>query len=161
MAGEVLAMFFLDRYVEESTFHVETDHPIARLQDGGKVAKAFVFCRPLDRRLVERAQSVDNSLLAVQRGSHPRPREEVLSSRCQIAISSCFPPRQKSLNDEFHIVGFHEFGRLALGLKGRFVDEFDLDALLNDSLQTRWAGVVGVFPPCYNRSWFGSVKLSR
>jgi len=154
-------MFLLDRYVEEGTFHVEADHPIAWLQNGGKVAKSFVFGRPLDCRLVQRAQSVDNSLLAVQRGSHPRPREEVLSSRCQIAISSCLPPRQKSLNDEFHIVGFHEFGRLALGLKSRFVDEFDLDALLNDSLQTRWAGVVGVFPPCYRSSWFGAVKLSR
>ena len=153
-------MFLLDRYVEEGTFHVEADHPIAWLQNGGKVAKAFVFGRPLDCRLVQRAQSVDNSLLAVQRGSHPRPREEVLASRCQIAIRSCLPPRQKSLNDEFHIVGFHEFGRLALGLKSRFVDEFDLDTLLNDSLQTRWAGVVGVFPPCYHSSWFGAVKLS-
>jgi len=57
--------------------------------------------------------------------------------------------------------GFHEFGTFALGLKGRFVNELDLDSLLNDSLKKRWTRVVGVFPPCHSCSLFGAVELSR
>ena len=70
MAGEILAMFLLYDYAKKDTFHVETDHPFDRLQNGGQVAKALVFGGPSYCRLVERA-----ALLSPRRSLH-RSRQE-------------------------------------------------------------------------------------
>ena len=69
MAGEELAILGVDRDVKERTFHIQAQHPVLRSDDRLEHTKILVGGLALDRGLVEDAEGMDDTLLALDRRS--------------------------------------------------------------------------------------------